>query len=242
MRRGHLLILFAGVEAKSFASSLRTALLPCMNLTNNPRTLLQLVAQSLVATSSPYASASSIAATSQKSSQQSQTSIRRFGPSTIAVVINSSTLALLNGSSVPLKGVVCAASVGRVKDPKTGMDVLVVDPSKEEQKHLNGSGVFAFLITGGKPSTSSSPIPDLEDDENCDAQLVWSSWNAMPFYEEEAERAKELAKVAAFRVRAHMRQAIAQMMHGGRANAPTSEETRGKEPDDEQDDVKMEIS
>lgn len=211
-----------------------------MLLTNNPRTLLQLVVQSLVPTSSH-----SSHATNQSSAQRqtSLSSLLRFGPSTVAASINASTLALLNASSVPLKGVVCSAAVGRVRfEDET---VLIVDPSKDELGSLNGAGVFAFLITGGRPTDGSqlSVGMEVEGGDAMKADLAWSSWNALPFDEEEEERAQALARVAALRVRSYMKQAIAHVVHGEKLINLLGKGKQGPSADvSSHDDAKMEIS
>lgn len=213
-----------------------------MVLTNNPRTLIQLVAQSLVPGFSP--TATQIAAHTQTANQSS---LMRLGPSTVAALINASTLALLNTSSVPLKGVVCAAAVGRVRDA-SGVGVLVVDPSKDELKILDGAGVFAFLITGGHPSAGLDLLEQEVDEAELRADLVWSSWSVMPYDEEEAERAQTLARIAALRVRAHMKRAIARVVHGVHGRKAVEGNSKLKQPEHEpsinvsQDDDKMEIS
>ena len=155
-------------------------------------------------------------------------------------MINASTLALLNASSVPLKGVVCAAAVGRATD--SNGSVLVVDPSNDEQKDLDGAGVFAFLILGGWASAISNSAAQEDDDKDVNAELVWSSWSAMPF-DEEADRAQALAKIAALRVRAHMREAIARVVHGQKSAGEGDKFKQKSERDaGALDDDKMEIS
>ncbi|KLO09331.1 hypothetical protein SCHPADRAFT_800156, partial [Schizopora paradoxa] len=118
-----------GTESKATAASLRAALIPSIILTANPRTLIQLVAQSL--TPSPQVVRSG------------KSSAVRSNPSLAAALINASSLALLNASSFPMQGVVCAASIGRVRDLRT----LVADPSDEELQTLEGAGVFAFIFS-----------------------------------------------------------------------------------------------
>ncbi|EJD01467.1 uncharacterized protein FOMMEDRAFT_69260, partial [Fomitiporia mediterranea MF3/22] len=132
-----------GTESKALASALRSALLPSMILTNNPRTLVQLVAQSLTP---------STTTTSNRSGQLGSVNSKSFrtSPALVAAHINAASLALLNASSIPLRGVVCAASVGRVRrNPDNDSDsaLLVVDPSEDELHSLDGIGAFAFLIS-----------------------------------------------------------------------------------------------
>ncbi|KAJ6453201.1 exosome component Rrp46 [Mycena vitilis] len=106
-------------QSKSLAATIRAALLPSLILSQNPRTLIQLVIQAL----SPVRS--------------------KFSDGLVAAMINASTTALLNAGSIPMKGVVCAVAVGQIKS------VLVVDPTEEEEPSLDGSGCFAFAFGNG---------------------------------------------------------------------------------------------
>ncbi|KZS96455.1 hypothetical protein SISNIDRAFT_407635 [Sistotremastrum niveocremeum HHB9708] len=112
-----------GTESKSLASSIRSLLSPIFIFTQNPRSLIQLVIQSL--TPSPRSSPS-----------------QSFSPSLVAAMINASMLALLRASSFPLKGVICAVAVGK---KSFGDHELVLDPEGEVAQ----GGCFAFLFGGG---------------------------------------------------------------------------------------------
>lgn len=103
-------------DAKSLGASIRSTLEPSLILTKNPRTLVQLVVQSL----SPA---------SESSMNQSLS----------AAMVNASSLALLKAGSVPMNGVVCAVAIG-----KSSCGSFVVDPSEEE--NLDAGGCFAFLF------------------------------------------------------------------------------------------------
>uniref|UniRef100_A0A8H7Y606 Exoribonuclease phosphorolytic domain-containing protein n=1 Tax=Psilocybe cubensis TaxID=181762 RepID=A0A8H7Y606_PSICU len=83
-------------EAKSLAASIRSTLEPSLILTKNPRTLVQLVVQSL----SPPRDALSLS----------------------AAMVNASSLALLKASSVPMKGVVAAVAVGQLSSGALVLD------------------------------------------------------------------------------------------------------------------------
>lgn len=183
-----------------------------MILNNNPRTLIQLVAQSLTPVQSN--------ATSDR-----RTSLLRVGPSSVAAVINAASLALLNASSFPLRGVVCAAGVGRLRSSSD----LLLDPSEEETAALNGGGTFAFLIFGSKQESTRAP------------DLVWSNWNAAPFREDELVRATALAQAGAQKVWEHIKDAVAHETFG---TPFTSDQARKKEKpiaSEELSDAKMEI-
>ena len=58
-----------------------------------------------------------------------------------AVMINASSLVLLNPGSVHTRGVVTAISIGRLSD-----GTLVVDPDEEEEESLGGGGCFALMF------------------------------------------------------------------------------------------------
>ncbi|KAG5349561.1 hypothetical protein C0989_003115 [Termitomyces sp. Mn162] len=111
-------------EAKALAATVRGLLTPSLILANNPRTLVQIVAQALVPSGSGLGSKSSNA------------------NALTAAVVNASTLALLNAGSIPMRGVICAVAVGRRKD--TG--AMVVDPDQGDGI-LDADGCFAFMFT-----------------------------------------------------------------------------------------------
>ncbi|KAG6852338.1 hypothetical protein C0991_000583 [Blastosporella zonata] len=112
-------------ESKALAATVRGLLTPSLILVNNPRTLVQIVAQALV----PSGSGTGL---DPKISNASAVT---------AAVVNASTLALLNSGSVPMRGVVCAVAVGRRKDGP-----LVVDPDAGDGA-LDAEGCFAFMFT-----------------------------------------------------------------------------------------------
>ncbi|KAL5487636.1 RRP46 [Sanghuangporus weigelae] len=234
-----------GTDSKALASALRNALLPSMILTTNPRTLVQLVALSLTPIPIPpprHANLYSSLDDSTKRRRKMNASILRTSPALVAALINASSLALLNAASVPLRGVVCACSVGRVRPSSSSSDpdesVLIVDPSSNELSLLDGAGTFAFLIAGDNSSAASG----------LDAKLVWSHWNATPFNEDELARATELARTGAFRVRGHMRGAIERALSGLQASGSQStdsisgrKDVKAKIKQEDLDDAKMEI-
>jgi len=111
----------AATEAKSLAATIRSSLEPSLILTKNPRTLVQLVVQSL---------------------SWPRSATWKEGLS--AAMINASSLAFLKSSSVPMRGAVSAVSVGRLSD-----GTLILDPSDEELGSLSGGGAFAFMFADG---------------------------------------------------------------------------------------------
>ncbi|KAJ7465026.1 exosome component Rrp46 [Mycena latifolia] len=139
-------------QSKSLAATIRSALIPSLILSQNPRTLIQLVIQALSQTRS-----------------KSQDAL-------VSAMINASTLALLNAGSIPMKGVVCAVAVGRIKS------TLIVDPSEDEELALDATGCFAFSFGDGVD----------------DARCVWTNWTSSSSFDEtELAHCKRLASGAA---------------------------------------------
>ncbi|KAJ6452143.1 exosome component Rrp46 [Mycena vitilis] len=106
-------------QSKYMAATIRAALLPSLILSQNPRSLIQLVVQSLSAARS------------------------KSLDGLMAAMINASTVALLNAGSISMKGVVCAIALGRIGS------VLLVDPTEQEEIALDASGCFAFAFGNG---------------------------------------------------------------------------------------------
>src|ERR1700761_1939289 len=130
-------VLILGTECKALAANIHAVLSPVLIPKNNPRSLIQLVVQSLAP---------------QLDVQQRHT----FHPSLIAASINSSMLALLNASSFPLRGVVCAVATGSI----SAESALVLDPPGP----IVIGGCFAFMFGG----------------EEGGEELVWTSWKTFP--------------------------------------------------------------
>ncbi|KIL67575.1 hypothetical protein M378DRAFT_52846, partial [Amanita muscaria Koide BX008] len=111
-------------DARSLSSSIRSALLPSLILTQHPRTLIQLVLLPL--------------------SQHRLTGIGS-DHALAAALVNASTLALINAGSVPMRGIVTAVSVGL----STSTRELIVDPDEDRLSDLVASGCFAFFFADG---------------------------------------------------------------------------------------------
>ena len=117
-------------DSKALAATIRTSLEPSLILSSNPRTLIQLVIQSL---------------------RHGHNS--KWRDSLTAAMINASCLALLNSGSIHMRGVVTAVAVGRLPD-----GTLVVDPDEEEEESLGGGGCFAFMFAGGLEKRNSDCV------------------------------------------------------------------------------------
>jgi exosome complex component RRP46 len=124
-----------GTESKALATSLKGLLSPSIILSRSPRTLIQLVIQSL--TPSPA---------------------EGFPPSLVAACINASSLALLNAGSIPMTSVVCAVAIARLRSATEEDDAsaLILDPSEAELLETASCGCFAFSfateISGDSPA------------------------------------------------------------------------------------------
>ncbi|KAF8492205.1 ribosomal protein S5 domain 2-type protein [Russula emetica] len=161
-----------GTESKALVTSLKGLLSPSIILSRNPRTLIQLVIQSL--TPSPA---------------------EGFSPSLIAACINASTLALLNAGSIPTTSVVCAVAIARLRSATEEDDdasALVLDPSEAELLETASCGCFAFSfateISGSQQSQDSLA-----------GRMVWTNWHAKDglFDEGEFARARALGLAGA---------------------------------------------
>jgi exosome complex component RRP46 len=180
-----------GTEAKSLSSAIRSVLTPSLLLSQNPRTLIQLVIQSVTPTIS-----------------------HRFPLSLVASLINASTLALLNAGSVPMRGVVCAVAVGRMRPPvaKPKQAVtLILDPNDRELSTLEGGGCFAFLFAVGV-NQAGAEESNVVSEPKAPCEAVWSNWHATTtFHDDELVRARELAKMGAERVWLKMKESLGWM-------------------------------
>ena len=182
-----------GTESKALATTLKGLLSPSINLSRNPRTLIQLVIQSL--TPSPA---------------------EGFSPSLIAACINASSLALLNAGSIPMTSVVCAVAIARLR-PATEEDdasALVLDPSEAELLETASCGCFAFSFAteiSGSQQSQDSPA----------GRMVWTNWHAKGglFDEGEFARARALSLAGAEIVWNAVKLSVPEM--GGSPSLPT---------------------
>jgi len=158
-------------ESKALAGIIRSSLEPSLILTKNPRSLVQLVVQSL-----------------------SQARPDIWSTTLAATMINASTLACLNSSSLPMRGIVTAVAAARNRQ-----GFLIADPSNEELEESTGIGCFAFMF--------SDDIENTGDRSNC----IWASWKSTTggYNEREVFDARELARRKAEEVYKSIRASIA---------------------------------
>jgi exosome complex component RRP46 len=216
-----------GTESKALATSLKGLLSPSIILSRNPRTLIQLVVQSLTPSTA-----------------------EGFSPSLIAACINASSLALLNAGSIPMTSVVCAVAIARLRSATEEDDasVLALDPSEAELLETASCGCFAFSF-----ATEISGFQQSQDSRT--GRMVWTNWHAKDglFDEGEFARARALGLAGAEIVWKAIKLSVPQMdgSHALPLPGPLSTEVMGdvaqsdvdiKTSDhDDSDDAKVEI-
>ncbi|EKM58179.1 uncharacterized protein PHACADRAFT_88763 [Phanerochaete carnosa HHB-10118-sp] len=164
-----------GTDSRALAATLKAVLSPSLLLSHHPRTLVQIVGQALCGSDS----GSGLGSTG-----------RGWNASLVASLVNACSASLINAGSVPIKGVVCAASVGRIPDLNdSGSYVLVLDPSEAELASLEGGGCFVFMFASTLP-----PSPD-DDQDTPHTSLLWTNYTATSGVIDDAEfmEAKNLA-------------------------------------------------
>ncbi|KAG8890252.1 hypothetical protein FRB98_000163 [Tulasnella sp. 332] len=190
----------AGVSAtfeKRYSKDIREVLEQVLILSHHPRTLVQVVIQALSAQSPPQWKT---ARYSDDNSDISAVSNRRISlnPSLIAACVNASSLAFLNASSIPMRGVLCAVAVGKVVgdspailSSRTGQPGggarLFMDPEVEELE--GGWAIFAFLF-----GSTFDGGPKMQG-----CEVVWADCHGLGS-EDEYAKAKELALSGATRI------------------------------------------
>jgi exosome complex component RRP46 len=115
-----------------------------------------------------------------------------------------------------MRGVVLAASIGRLRAPGPAKAVdLVLDPSDDEHARMEGGGCFAFLFGG--PSDAQTNSEDDEDEGVPPAKLVWSNYatwttasgaDVIPSSAEEMAGARALAENGATRIWKELKESI----------------------------------
>lgn len=130
------LSLVPGTTEKFLGAAFKGILERACILGQHPRTLIQLVVQALSHPSHAL----------------------------IAAEINACSLALVNGGSIPMRGVVCAVAVGLSKKDSHRIEFML-DPAEESK--LDGVGCFAFLFGTGPASVQGGLPP---------SELLWSNF------------------------------------------------------------------
>ncbi|KAI0918491.1 hypothetical protein AcV5_002471 [Taiwanofungus camphoratus] len=219
----------SGTDSKALALVLKAILTPALLLSQHPRTLVQIVGQALCGSDSGHGTGSVG---------------KGWNASLIASLVNASSAALINASSVPMRGVVCAVSIGRL--PSTSGTTLVLDPTEMELSRLTGGGCFAFLFS----SVLSSSPKDTADIPPC--SLLWTNYTAnTPFDESELSSAHGLAEQGAREVWKTLKDSVSWMEKSSTTESEWKTRTKDKEEllsstneetsEQELDDEKMEI-
>ncbi|RDX51744.1 hypothetical protein OH76DRAFT_1401170 [Lentinus brumalis] len=206
-----------GTDAKALATTLKSIFAPSLFLSHHPRTLIQIVGQALCGSDSGSGLG---------------TVGRGWNASLTASLVNATAAAFINAGSVPMRGVVCAVAVGRLKDEADGE--LILDPEEVELPRLAGSGCFAFLFSSSlSPDTgASSDIPP--------CSLLWTNYTtAAPFDVSELSRARELAAKGARQVWFALKESLAPRGTSTLIDAKVKSERPSQ--DMEVDDEKVEI-
>jgi exosome complex component RRP46 len=169
----------AGTEHKALASSIATALQPSLILTQNPRSLVQLIVQDLTPLSA-FTRTRRWADADSESGMDLVSETKYAKDRALAGMINASSLAFLKAGSVPMRGVVCAVFLACLHGEDDAPGLCVVDPSEEEMKSVKAGGAFAFLFAGEATT------------------CVWSNWQGKTgFAVEELLEARQKAQTAA---------------------------------------------
>ncbi|KAH9939488.1 hypothetical protein B0H21DRAFT_38466 [Amylocystis lapponica] len=213
----------SATDSKALATTLKAILAPALFLSHHPRTLVQIVGQALCGSGS----GSGLGSVG-----------RGWNASLVASLVNASTAALLNASSVPMRGCVCAVAVGRLAGP-----TLVLDPAEAELALLTASGCFAFLFSAVLSGAAPADAPP--------CALLWTNYtSSTPFDESELAGARELAEKGAQEVWQTMKESVGWMEKSGvpagrknvsKATSRDLVETGGARSEDDMDDARMEI-
>ncbi|KAF5360178.1 hypothetical protein D9758_011339 [Tetrapyrgos nigripes] len=210
-----------GTQEKYLASIL-SSVLECSILgTANPRTLIQVVVQVLVP-------------------QGRYTGVGGVGivgrDKVLASMINASTLTMLNASSIPMRGVVCAVVVGRKSksgSTSSSSSRYVVDPADEESSSLDASGCFAFLFSDvlGKKTVNAAG-----------STCLWTSWRCYEGGIDEAElkEAKSVALEGAKEIWGYIRNLVGKR-EGLEVRMAEDVKESHEDASEQGDDDKMEI-
>ncbi|KAI0331749.1 hypothetical protein GY45DRAFT_559458 [Cubamyces sp. BRFM 1775] len=217
----------AGTDSKALATILKSIFAPSLFLSHHPRTLVQIVGQALCGTDSGNGLGSAG---------------RGWNASLTASLVNATTAAFVNAGSVPMKGVVCAVSVGRLQSEDARATTLILDPEEAELPRLAGSGCFAFLFSAVLPASplASADVPP--------CSLLWTNYTtAAPFDVSELSHARELAEKGARQVWQKMKESVAWLENSSSSAPRVKAEVKAEdeEPaggmDMDVDDEKVEI-
>ncbi|KAG8963184.1 exosome non-catalytic core subunit rrp46 [Tulasnella sp. 419] len=189
----------AGVAAtaeKRYSRDIRDILEQVLILSHHPRTLVQVVIQANSTTATPQWN---------KREDLVATESRGMSPALLAASINATSLALLNAASVPLRGILCAAAVGKIPQgmaTRADGGPLALDP--EEGEYEEGYVICAMLY-----GATETP------------EVIWVQSEGL-HNEDEYTQALELAEKGANDVFAFLKKEIGDVLSGGKTGADST--------------------
>jgi exosome complex component RRP46 len=171
----------SATSSRALESSLSALLIPLLNLSQHPRSLIQLVVQSLSSTTAPSFSDSTIdfpESSSQKSWPPSETVLSSHTApasgipfSSRAASINAAALAALDAGSVAMRGVPIGVALAYIPAESGEEAGLVLDPTPEEEARATSRYGFGWAFGVGLSATPHGGM-DMDGEEG-EAELVW---------------------------------------------------------------------
>lgn len=155
----------------------------------------------------------------------------------MASLVNACSTALINAGSVPMRGVVCAVSVGRLPGSDESFN-LVLDPSETELPSLVGGGCFVFMFSSiltASPNDDASDIPS--------ASLLWTNYTATSGRIDDAElaQAQAIALQGAREIWKVIKNSLSSPREVYETKARAEDVEPARPPSPELDDAAMEI-
>ncbi|KZV74293.1 hypothetical protein PENSPDRAFT_648131 [Peniophora sp. CONT] len=192
-----------GPSSRQLAATIRGCLGAALDLGRYPRTMVQVVVQSL------SSDAAEVKATGDESEEDEEGTKRKrrrwpgeYAPAH-AASLNATSCASLNAGSVAAHGTLCAIALSR-----SSSGALYVDPTRNEWTEAEARGWFVFLVTRDAEENEES---EDEEEEGLRCRAVWQSWvvaGGEEVEDGEVEEAREVAEEGAKEVWRNMRRAV----------------------------------
>ncbi|TCD69548.1 exosome non-catalytic core subunit rrp46 [Steccherinum ochraceum] len=214
-----------GTDTKALAAILKSVLTPSLLLSQHPRTLIQIVGQALCGNESGSGMGSVG---------------RGWNISLVAALINATTAAIISAGSIPMKGIVCAAAVGKIAGIFNQPPALVLDPSERELASLTGGGCFAFLFS----STLSTEEEASRDVDIPAHTMIWTNYatSSTTFDSAEWARSTKLAEAGAVAIWRRLKESVRDLeTRTVTASRSKAKKEKNAKKDVGTDDEKMEI-
>ncbi|WVR04307.1 hypothetical protein IAU60_001307 [Kwoniella sp. DSM 27419] len=200
--------------SRALVTSLEAIYPPVLKLSQHPRSLIQLVVQSLTPTPVNYSTAPTPFLDLTPSDQaiwprpypeddHDVSPTTSYTYTSRAAAINASTLALLSAGSVPLTALPIAVALANVKGS------LVLDPSTEEEQVAKARFGFGWAFGVGVSLAESGADVEMKADGEAEQEmeLVWTESEGT-FSKEEFSNALELSKMATRQILSDIREAL----------------------------------